>query len=40
MKERNSGDIIMMGSISGQLSHGYGNSIYSASKFAVEGITE
>jgi len=40
MKERNSGDIIMMGSISGKQSHGFGNSIYSASKFAVEGITD
>ncbi|GBB99432.1 hypothetical protein RclHR1_03520012 [Rhizophagus clarus] len=40
MKERNCGDIIMMGSISGKQSHGYGNSIYSASKFAVEGITD
>jgi len=39
MKERNSGDIIMMGSISGQQSHGFGNSIYAASKHAVEGIT-
>ncbi|CAI2176612.1 11061_t:CDS:2 [Funneliformis geosporum] len=40
MKERNSGDIIMMGSISGQQSHGFGNSIYAASKHAVEGITD
>ncbi|PKY38035.1 NAD(P)-binding protein [Rhizophagus irregularis] len=40
MKERNSGDIIIMGSISGKQSHGFGNSIYSASKFAVEGITD
>ncbi|GBC32103.1 NAD(P)-binding protein [Rhizophagus irregularis DAOM 181602=DAOM 197198] len=40
MKERNSGDIIIMGSISGQQSHGFGNSIYSASKFAVEGIAD
>ncbi|RIA80503.1 hypothetical protein C1645_730095 [Glomus cerebriforme] len=40
MKERNSGDIIMMGSISGKQSHGFGNSIYAASKFAVEGIAD
>ncbi|CAG8539825.1 7321_t:CDS:2 [Funneliformis mosseae] len=40
MKQRNSGDIIMMGSISGQQSHGFGNSIYAASKHAIEGITE
>jgi 3-hydroxy acid dehydrogenase/malonic semialdehyde reductase len=40
MKERNSGDIIMMGSISGKQSHGFGNTIYAASKHAVEGITE
>ena len=40
MKERNNGDIIMMGSISSNRSHGFGNSIYSASKCAMEGITE
>ncbi|RIB10376.1 hypothetical protein C2G38_194154 [Gigaspora rosea] len=40
MKERNSGDIINMGSISGKRSHGFGNAVYSGSKFAIEGITE
>ncbi|CAG8512621.1 11893_t:CDS:2 [Ambispora gerdemannii] len=39
MKERNSGDIINIGSISGKQTHQYGNSIYSASKYAVEGFT-
>ncbi|CAG8829906.1 5088_t:CDS:2, partial [Gigaspora rosea] len=39
MKERNSGDIINMGSISGKRSHGFGNAVYSGSKFAIEGIT-
>ncbi|CAG8459514.1 12393_t:CDS:2 [Dentiscutata heterogama] len=37
MKERDSGDIINMGSISGKRSHGFGNA---GSKFAIEGITE
>ncbi|CAG8728532.1 10626_t:CDS:2, partial [Racocetra persica] len=40
MKERNSGDIINMGSISGKGTHGKGDAIYAGSKFAVEGITE
>ncbi|KAG9296626.1 hypothetical protein G9A89_002897 [Geosiphon pyriformis] len=39
MKARNSGDIINIGSISGQQTHQYGNAIYSGSKFALEGIT-
>ncbi|CAG8454607.1 4318_t:CDS:2 [Ambispora leptoticha] len=40
MKERNSGDIINIGSISGTQTHQYGNSIYAGSKYAVEGITD
>ncbi|CAH1764408.1 12563_t:CDS:10 [Entrophospora sp. SA101] len=40
MKRRNSGDIINIGSISGTNSHGYGNTVYAATKYATEGITD
>ncbi|CAG8530755.1 3259_t:CDS:2 [Paraglomus occultum] len=39
MKERNSGDIINIGSISGVQTHQYGTALYAASKHAVEGLT-